>query len=341
MAATETNHPRTVYNFIGNEQVEEEIFNTLNSQRMHHAWIFHGPKGVGKATMAYRVARYFLGAKTTGLSPLATEKDDHVSVLIENESNPDVRIASHYCPEEEKLKNVVSVHAIREMNALFQRRATNQFGRRIAIVEDADDLNDNSANALLKTLEEPPPGGLIILIVNSLGSILPTIRSRCRIFEFRPISANKLRQSLPDVSIAAIILSSGAYGNALRLQNYDIEELYRNFSNAISAFPKQNSEASLKFAGFASDKEKADIALSLVSNWIKRAIKSAIGLQIDEIEPGESANMARIISHFSEDEIYNLTRIIDQMDKQIETNLDKVAAILNLVNSFFEPRGLN
>lgn len=338
MENTEAKHPRTVYDFYGNKRLEVEIFDALNSNRMHHAWIFHGPKGIGKATMAYRVARFFLGAKQFGDAPLSVDENDKVALSIENQSNPDLRVASHYCPHEQKVKNVVSVHAIRDMNLLFQQRANNPYGRRIAIIEDADDLNDNAANALLKSLEEPPAGGLIILIVNSLGKVLPTIRSRCRLFEFRPMSVQTIRQHLPSASIGTLILSGGTFGNAQRLQQLDIDGLYRDFSNAIGAFPKQNLMASLKFANFATDFEKSDIAFELISNWMRRANSAAIGMTIDEIEPGESANMARIVSSFSEEQWYKISRLLVQMRQQIDTNLDKNAAVLNVVNAFFEKR---
>ncbi len=333
-------HPRFAKKFYGNQRLESEIFQTLNSPRMHHAWIFHGPKGIGKSTMAYRVARYFLGATPDGKSLLSTSVDDKISKQIENESCPDLKIASHYCPQEEKEKSVVSVYAIREMNTLFLRRANNEFGRRIAIIEDADDMNENAANALLKTLEEPPAGGLIILIVNSLGSILPTIRSRCRLFEFRPMKFKELRILLPNASHAALALSGGAYGNALRLMEFDVDRLYQDFCAAIGAFPKQNHAASWKFAAFATDNEKSDIAFNLINNWLQRASRAAIGITIDEIEPGESANMARIASAFNENQWYEISQRIAQMRLQIDTNLDRVSAVLNVLNSFFPEKGM-
>lgn len=324
-------HPRENSNFYGNFNAELELFEALNGNRMHHAWILNGPKGVGKATLAYRFARRYLGAAANNFSPLSSDKNDKIFQQIAQNSCPDLRVATRYCPKEDKVKSVISVHAIRELISMFDLRANNILGRRVAIIDCADDLNDTSANALLKTLEEPPKGAIIFLIANSLGAILPTIRSRCRVLHLKPSALDEIQKLIPNIDNATRVLSNGCYGRALVLKNFDIEQNYRILSRVLGMLPNPNFSDVQSIAKLSSDIDKFEIIMQLIESWLNRAQNAFAGLEIEEIEPGESANMARIIGMLDSEKIFSAWDKISKTRKQVSNHLDKSIAVIELI----------
>lgn len=212
-------HPREVLTYEGGVEAEAAFAEALDRGRLHHAWLLTGPEGVGKATFAYRAARRLLGAKPIplegGLS--ATAEDPVVRQIIAH-SHPDLLVL-----EREPGKRNIPVDEARRLPEFFSKApATAPY--RVAIIDAADDLNANSANAVLKTLEEPPPRGVVFLISHAPGSLLPTIRSRCRRLTFPswPLGrtaefvAEKTGVSQDDADRLAVI-SKGAPGRALTL----------------------------------------------------------------------------------------------------------------------------
>jgi DNA polymerase-3 subunit delta' len=165
-------HPRAVFKLFGHEAAEAELAASLLGGRSHHAWLITGPKGVGKATLAYRFARRLLGAAHEATSPLASAPDDPVSRKIAQGSHADLRTATRLDPEKGEIKRDVTVAAIRDLTQFFTMTADGAGGARVGIVDCADDMSSNAANALLKTLEEPPPGGTLILLAHAPGRLL-------------------------------------------------------------------------------------------------------------------------------------------------------------------------
>lgn len=145
--------------------------------RLHHAWLLAGPRGLGKAAFAWRAARRLLGAAPAG-PELASAADDPVNRLIAARAHPDL-LALERETEDGKPRRNIPVDEARRLPEFFSRApALAPF--RVALIDAADDLNVNSANAVLKTLEEPPPRGVLLLVTHAPGRLLPTIRSRCR-----------------------------------------------------------------------------------------------------------------------------------------------------------------
>jgi DNA polymerase III subunit delta' len=326
-----TIHPRENYSFFTNEKAEESLLAALNGARMHHAWIFNGPRGIGKATLAYRLARRYLGAKPTGESPLAVSQNDIICQQIQSNSYPDLRVATRYCPKDEKVKSVISVEAIRNLTSMFDLRANNAMGRRVAIIDAADEMNEASANALLKTLEEPPNGALLILITNSIGRILPTIRSRCRLLTLEPETPEKLRLILPQIDDATLIMAGGCVGRAKVLQQFEISNIYKIISRTLGTLPNCSLENIIATSKLATDIQSFEIIISVIENWLNRAAKASVGVTINEIEPGESANMARIFGGKNLDKIYTSWQSIIQLKRQVGNNLDRSAAIIDII----------
>jgi DNA polymerase III subunit delta' len=327
-------HPREVLELFGHEAAEASLARALAGGRIHHAWMVTGPPGVGKATLAYRFARRFLGAAAAPDSPLAAKADDPVVRSIAIGAHPDLRAATRYDPEEDKVRRDVVVSAIRQLTSHFELKAQGASGRRVGIVDCADDMNDNAANALLKTLEEPPPGGLIILIVNSPGSILRTIRSRCRVLKLEPLDDDALAAAVPGADAATRAIARGCPGRALSLAALDAAGLYRRLSGHLAGLPRAPLADAIALAEAAAGEEKAGLLFDLMGDWLHRAALAAHGLPVREIEPGEAATLARLalpagpaaIAHAHE----RLARLRSGMER---VNLDRGSAVLEALRA--------
>lgn len=290
-------HPRAVFDLFGHGEAEAALADALAAGRLHHAWMLTGPPGVGKATLAYRFARRYLGAAPhPGGSPLATSPDDPVARKIAAGAYPDLRTATRLDPSEGKVRRDVVVEAVRELTTFFELRADNALGRRIGIVDCADDMSVNAANALLKTLEEPPPGGLIILVVNSPGAILRTIRSRCRVLKLVPLTEREMGSAVPYSDPMVRAMARGCPGRAVSLAALDAGGVYRKLSAYLSGLPRAPLSEGLALADLAAaSPEKTDLVFELLADWLDRAAHAGLGLPSREIEPGESAGQARLV----------------------------------------------
>jgi DNA polymerase-3 subunit delta' len=180
-------HPRDVARQEGIEAPAAALVAAADRGRLHHAWLLTGPEGIGKASFAYRAARWLLGAKhDPAYGPLGTSPADKVFHLIAAESHPDLLVLQR--PDDKK---AIPVEEARRLPEFFSK-APAMAPYRVAIIDTADDLNVNSANAVLKTLEEPPPRGVLFLVSHAPGGLLPTIRSRCRRLAFEPWPEDRL-----------------------------------------------------------------------------------------------------------------------------------------------------
>jgi DNA polymerase-3 subunit delta' len=198
---------------------------------------------VGKATLAYRIARYLLahGAMDAGQDDLSVPPDDATARQVAAQSHPGLLILKRALnPRTGKLMTVLSVDEIRRL-ADFFGMTSGAGGWRVAIVDTADDMNDNAANALLKMLEEPPANAILLLLSNMPGRLLPTIRSRCQRLDLRPLEDAILRQALaqhlpdmPAAERAALArLSGGSIGAALTLATGEGGELAQEADRLI------------------------------------------------------------------------------------------------------------
>jgi DNA polymerase-3 subunit delta' len=187
--------PRANPTLLGQDHAESILLDALRTGRMHHAWLITGPEGVGKATLAYRFARRLL-AGTPSEDSLALDPADPVFRRVAAGSHADMKTIERVLNEKTKrMKTQIAVEDVRQINA-FLSLTPAEGGWRVVIVDGAEDLNQASANALLKILEEPPPRAVLLLVCSAAGRLLPTIRSRCR----------RLRLSvLPDATMDRLI----------------------------------------------------------------------------------------------------------------------------------------
>lgn len=209
--------------FEQGEGPDQAFLSAYEKNRLHHAWLLCGPQGLGKASFAFRCARFLMGRdRDVSSGGLNMSPDDADVRLITAGSHPDLLVLEREMGES-KLKKNISVDAVREIGEFFSK-APSRSPYRVCIIDSVDDLNINSANALLKILEEPPHKGIIFLISHSPGRLLPTIRSRCRRLTFVPwtdqaVSAFvRKRLDVDEETLGRLVrLAHGAPGKALSL----------------------------------------------------------------------------------------------------------------------------
>ena len=254
-------HPREVYDLFGHESQARTVDSAFAGGRMHHAWMIVGPKGVGKATLAYRLARRALGAVPMDGAALASSPDDPVCRQIEGLAHPDfLLIRRPYNDKTKKLKAEITVDEARKAADFFSRSAGGGAWR-IVIVDSADEMNVNASNALLKTLEEPPKRGLLILIVETPGRLLPTIRSRCRKLVLRPPDIAQTQDWLErrhgigtEQAEQAASLAHGAPGAALANAVTGASELKSDIDRLLANLPGMDRGSAMRLAEASSRK---------------------------------------------------------------------------------------
>jgi DNA polymerase-3 subunit delta' len=243
-----------VFRLEGAEDAERAFLDALDRGRLHHAWLLVGPEGVGKATFAYRAARRLLGAAADpSLGLLGSAPGDPVSRQISARAHPDLLVLERE-GEEGRARKSIPVDEARALPAFFSK-SPGQGAYRVAIIDTADDLNVNAANAVLKTLEEPPERGVLFLVSHSPGALLPTIRSRCRRLAFTPPPAAAAAKwlaaetGLPPEAVGGLLRPArGAPGRALRLAAVGALEADETARALMARLPSVDQAAAVSLA---------------------------------------------------------------------------------------------
>jgi DNA polymerase-3 subunit delta' len=205
-------HPRMTERVFGHAAAAVTFTNAFASGRMHHGWLITGPEGIGKATLAYAMARFVLSAASerTRDGPLSVTPDGVATRQVRALSHPGLLILRR--PYDSKTKRFAASITIDEVRRLrtFLGHTAGEGQWRVVLVDTADGLNINAANALLKSLEEPPPQTLFLLLSSEPGRLLPTIRSRCRVLDLVPLGHEDLRRAVVQATAAGDIAPPGA-----------------------------------------------------------------------------------------------------------------------------------
>lgn len=306
-------HPRETQDLFGQQAAEAAFLEAFSSGRMHHGWLISGPRGVGKATLAWRIARFLLarpvvddGLFGTPSQPgdLAVPPDHPVSRRVLALSEPGLKLVRRSLNDQGKLRQVIAVEDVRALRDFFGLSAVDG-GRRVVIVDAADEMNPNAANALLKLLEEPPSGAVLLLIAHQPSRLLPTIRSRCRELRLGALGAADmaaaLEQALGDTGgdgVALAELSGGSVGEAIRILSDDGLALYAQLMAVMSGLPAMDRPRLRALADSVAgrgNEARFDLLVRLVDMAMARVARAgASGKPLPEAATGEAALIARL-----------------------------------------------
>ena len=357
-------HPREVAGFQGQADAERALFDAFMSGRMQHAWLLTGPKGIGKATLAYRMARFVLhygtpeAARAAGASDLSVPLDSTAFNQIAAGSHPNlITVRRPWDEKTKKLKTVITVDEVRRIAHFFGLTASERGAWRVVVIDSADEMNANAANALLKALEEPPPNGLFLVLSHQPGRLLPTIRSRCRTLRMTPLGTEDIAAMIADAEREAearasnsrkkvtatpeaermqlAYLSEGSLGRALSIAGSGGLALYRELASLLAQLPRPDIAALHAFADKAGKRGADDTyetMIELLTHWLQRLVRAGAGLDPGpDIVEGEGAAMRRLAAGGSPDRWVEVWEKISQITARGEAlNTDRKLVILNV-----------
>lgn len=333
--------PRQRDRLIGHHEAEAELLSAYRSRRMHHAWILAGPKGIGKATLAFRFARFALAHPDPATAAVAEAPDCAIPT-----GHPDFRkvaagahpgllhLRRPYDPKrkaKDKIKQDLTVDEIRRTVPFFGSTGS-EGSWRICIVDAADDMNVNAANALLKILEEPPKRSLFLVLSHAPGRLLPTIRSRCRMLHMRALSCEEVLTGLGDLGVAdpadrvaarAADLAQGSLRKAIKLAEGDSIDLADRFARLMAGLPRLDAATAHDLADQVS-RNGADDAWSLFQDLVADHLHTRLG----EAGQGSLQRLVRL------SEVWEKTsRAAREADAY---NLDRKQIVLNTLRDLAE-----
>lgn len=330
--------PRQRGDLVDQTRAEEALLDGYRSGRIHHAWILGGPKGIGKATLAFRFARFVLSHPDPKSPEVARARDLSVDMAspvarrIATGAHMDLlHLRRPWDEKAKRFKTELPVDEIRRTVGFFGSTA-GEGGWRIAIVDAADDLNANAANALLKVLEEPPPRSLFLVVAHAPGRLLPTIRSRCRRLDLDRIAPHRIAEALsafgieadPATLAGAADLADGSLRRAVLMVENDGVKLWRSLEKIVEGAPDMDVRGAYAFAdqvaGRGAD-DTFDIAVDFLLDVAGLRARRALDSR------GVAAAAAWAEAH---DEI---GRIVGRSEA---LNLDRKAAILACLRALAE-----
>ncbi|MBT3904965.1 MAG: DNA polymerase III subunit delta' [Rhodospirillaceae bacterium] len=341
--------PRETSDLLGHEHAETALLNGFNSGRLAHAWLITGPRGIGKATLAYRFARFILanssniggGPSLFGDAPpaptsLNISPDNPIFHRVAGGGHSDLLgIERTRDQKTNKLRTVIRVEEVRQVGGFFGLTAS-EGGWRVVVIDAADEMNVNAANAVLKVLEEPPDRALLLLVSHNPGRLLPTIRSRCRVLRLNPLADPVVEDLIaryhPELSMDdrsdLVRLSDGSIGHALALADGAGVELYRDMINLIEALPSLDTEAVHKLGDKVArvgSEQKFQTLGNLLRWWLGRLVVGGAG------KGGQTELMKHVFAQAGLDnwlEVWEkVNRILERTDA---VNLDRKQTILNI-----------
>ena len=308
-------HPRDTAALIGQTGAEDTFLQAFNAGKLHHGWLLTGPRGVGKATLAWRLARFLLatpdagddGGMFTAPPPetLDIESDHPVARRIAAGAEAGLKSITRSVDEKTKrLRKQIVVDDIRALAGFFQLSAA-EGGRRVVIIDDADLMNPNAANALLKMLEEPPARAVLILISHRPSGLLPTIRSRCRVLRLGTLGPDDMATALTASNVqlngdpaALAELSGGSVGGALRLSLLGGLTIYSELLALLDTLPRLDRARALKLAEAAATRgaeDKLNLLFGMIDLLLSRLARTgATGTPPAPATPNEPALLTRL-----------------------------------------------
>ena len=288
---------------IGHDEAVKLFLTAYNSKNLHHGWLITGDEGIGKATFAYKIARFLLSAvEGKEYTSLDIDISSPVFAQVQQKSHPDFKVLERDYTETDKKKlikainsgeeiddemkqslsrsAVIKVEDVRDTVSFLLKKSFND-NWRVVIVDSTDDLNTSSANALLKILEEPPAKSILLLISHNPGRLLPTIRSRCAKLALKPLKneevATLLRRYMPELSEKEVQMlakiSGGSIGRAMKYAQNDALDLYEKIQKICYAGAKYDGALLVELAEtVAADEDCWNLFSELVCRFIRETL---------------------------------------------------------------------
>lgn len=304
--------PRKNSYLLGFEKEEQFLLDAWKNKTLHNSWLFSGIEGIGKATLAYKFARFVLYAdhnRKDSYNSLTVPEDSSVYNLVAQNAHPDLKIIERDYTDADKKKVLkaikdgeqlsddelkglkksafIRIDDVRTVNEFLSKRSGND-GWRVVIIDSIDDMNTASANAILKILEEPPHKTLMLLVSHNPNRLLPTIKSRCAKLNLHPLEekdvASLLRRYRPELSEKSVKelseLSSGSIGKAIMYADNDALNVYQKLSSIVYAKDKFVLSDVLDFcSAYSADDESYDLAQELILKFIAENIHHTSNLE--------------------------------------------------------------
>lgn len=316
-------HPRTALHLFGQEAAEASLRDALNAGRLHHAWLLTGPQGIGKATLAWRIAKYLVanppvpddGPGLFGETPaprtdtLDTDPDHPAVQRIMAEGEKALFVLRRGLTDQGRPATRIGIDEARKLRGFFALSLPDG-GRRVVIVDSADEMSPQAANALLKSLEEPPRDTVFLIVCHQPARLLPTIRSRCRVLRLAPLGADDLGQALAQASGSApegaaldalTALSDGSPGAAITLMEAGGPALYARLVALMASLPGLDRALALQLAAAGADRRTPaafEMTVQLTQTALARLARhGATGQPLPEAAQGEAAMHARLAPH--------------------------------------------
>ena len=312
-------HPRDCHDLFGHGQAEARLGDALQRGRLHHAWLFTGPEGIGKAVLAYRFARFLLANEAerehSSGPGLGVAAETIAARQISRQAHPNLLVVRRpWNLQRKRFATAIPVDEVRRLRNFLGLTAAGG-NWRIIIVDRADELNRNAANALLKALEEPPEKCIFFLISATAGRLLPTIRSRCQRLELHVLGADDLRAAMVSACRAVDIappdaqdfdrlalLSGGSVRRGLELISGEGLELYKQLIGILETLPRADyvkiHALAERISAPAADAQW-EMFHSLLDETLRRFVRVGAGVTPGEGQEADLVNRLAIKSHLA------------------------------------------
>lgn len=354
-------HPRNTVRLIGQGAAEAAFLAAYNAGRLHHGWILTGPRGVGKATLAWRIARFLLatpdsdGGMFAAPPPVTLDIPDGTPIARRMAALSEPRLTLLRRPwddKAERLKADITVDEVRKLKSYFTLSAADG-GQRVAIIDAVDDMTVSAANALLKLLEEPPAKVTLLLISHQPARLLPTIRSRCRELRLMPLTPDDLSDALtqaggevaPDDRTALAELAGGSVGEAFQMTNLEGLKLYGALVRILATLPRLDRHMALTLADAGAKKgaeAQFDLIVTLIDLFLARLARAGTLLQLPpEAAKGEAALIERLSPTPGDARVWaDLAQVLGNRARRGRSvNLDPAALLMDMVLKIDETAG--
>lgn len=350
----ETPAPISNPDLFGHDAAVRTLSHAFSAGRLHHAWLISGPRGIGKATLAYRFARYVLANPPSdgslfGADLTPADARDDLFVAPEHPvfqrvvagGHADLLVITRSENDRGVLRSEIVVDDVRRTQNFFHMTA-GEGGWRIIVVDCADEMNTNAANALLKMLEEPPPNALLLLVSHNPGNLLATIRSRCQKLRLEPLApaliAERLALEFPELDATeartVAVLADGSLGRAFELAEAGGVQIFSDILALLEGAGRLDIPKLHDFATKCSGKNGGQafaLANDFLRNELARLVKYLAGGQSDPVTPEQGALFERLGASASLDQWLEVWEKVDDILTHCDrANLDRKQVILNV-----------